>query len=981
MQICIAKKKVNMHQNKMPTGKTSNTGELRRQAEAKFIERKNKTGPLPELASEARRLVHELQVHKIELEMQNEELIQARAELEASLDQYTNLYDFAPVGYFTLARDGQIQKANLAGAKLLGSDRSNMISRQFGQFVAFDSRSIFSTFLNNLFSREGENREVCELLLQREGAAAHWVYIEATTDASQSETCRLAAIDITERKQAEDQLRFQATMLNAVQQAVVATDTAGTITWMNHAAEGLYGWPKEEALGRNILDVTVPQFSQAQAKEILTRLTKGESWSGEFPAQHRDGTIFPAQVNNSVIYNAEGELVGIIGISSDITERKQAQDEVRRLKDFDETLINNMGEGIMVQDTEGTFTFVNPAAIEITGYSQGELLGQHWTNLIPADQHDIIEQADTLRPSGASSRYEIDFIHKNGERINLLVSGSPLIENDVFNGTMAVFLDITERRQAQEEIARAYQLLEDTGRLGKIGGWALELNTMELYFSAETFRIYELPGPTPPNLEDAINFYAPESRPIIRLAVQNAIEKHISYNLELPFITAKGQNIWVRAQGNVEVKDSQAVRLYGSFQDITGHKMAEKIIQNHAAELENRVEERTIELTHANRTKDEFLATMSHELRTPLNSILGFSESLLEQGRGPLNEKQEQYIGLIYSSGEHLLGLINDILEVSKIEAGKLDLRPDIISVKEVCESSLNFIKEMAIKKAISIEFKNETSALTLRADPKRLKQILVNLLNNAVKFTPERGRVLLEVKISPEKDRIQFSVEDNGNGITKENLSKLFVPFTQLDSGLSRHYEGTGLGLVLVLKFTEIHGGSVQVESEPGLGSRFTVALPWNEDQKSNPNQALNSAKPVETSPSAISNTGERGKVLLAEDSKSNVLTVQEYLSDNGYEVAVAQNGLEAIAMAEQISPDIILMDIQMPKMDGLEAIRRLRAATKSVSVPIIAVTALAMPGDRERCLEAGANEYISKPVSLKGLVKTINTLLAKEA
>jgi CheY-like chemotaxis protein len=327
------------------------------------------------------------------------------------------------------------------------------------------------------------------------------------------------------------------------------------------------------------------------------------------------------------------------------------------------------------------------------------------------------------------------------------------------------------------------------------------------------------------------------------------------------------------------------------------------------------------------------------------------------------------------------LGLINDILEVSKIEAGKLDLRPDIISVKEVCESSLNFIKEMAIKKAISIEFKNETSALTLRADPKRLKQILVNLLNNAVKFTPERGRVLLEVKISPEKDRIQFSVEDNGNGITKENLSKLFVPFTQLDSGLSRHYEGTGLGLVLVLKFTEIHGGSVQVESEPGLGSRFTVALPWNEDQKSNPNQALNSAKPVETSPSAISNTGERGKVLLAEDSKSNVLTVQEYLSDNGYEVAVAQNGLEAIAMAEQISPDIILMDIQMPKMDGLEAIRRLRAATKSVSVPIIAVTALAMPGDRERCLEAGANEYISKPVSLKGLVKTINTLLAKEA
>jgi PAS domain S-box-containing protein len=409
-----------------------------------------------------------------------------------------------------------------------------------------------------------------------------------------------------------------------------------------------------------------------------------------------------------------------------------------------------------------------------------------------------------------------------------------------------------------------------------------------------------------------------------------------------------------------------------------------KRLQSSNLELERRVEERTselnrinVELKHANRAKDEFLATMSHELRTPLNSVLGFSESLLEQRRGPLNEKQEQYVGLIHSSGQHLLDLINDILQVSKIEAGMLELHPDTISVKEICESSLYFIKEMAAKKSISVEFKNENSIPMLYADPQRLKQILVNLLNNAVKFTPEKGKVSLEVHRNDERDQIQFSVTDNGIGIARENLPKLFIPFSQIDSSLSRQYEGTGLGLALVLKLTELHGGSVMVESEPGMGSRFTINLPWSEEKSIEPEQDAELVSPITVVEEPVVIDGQPAKILLAEDNMSNVLTIQEYLSDHGYDVIVAHDGAEAIAMAEESSPNIILMDIHMPQMDGLEAIRRLRATPKFASVPIIALTALAMPGDRERCLEAGANEYLSKPVSLKGLVKTINSLL----
>jgi signal transduction histidine kinase/CheY-like chemotaxis protein len=459
------------------------------------------------------------------------------------------------------------------------------------------------------------------------------------------------------------------------------------------------------------------------------------------------------------------------------------------------------------------------------------------------------------------------------------------------------------------------------------------------------------------------------------------------FTIESKDIVAGGEIIDIGLSWTVAPKIENYSRVIVSIIDITERKHAQTIISQYAVEMERRVEERTSELMrsnkeleYANRAKSEFLANRSHELRTPLNSILGFSETLLEKKRGSLNEKQEQYIGLIYSSGEHLLSLINDVLEVSKIEAGKLDVHPDLISIKEVCESSLNFVKTTAMKKSITLEYINEQFISTIRADPQRLKQILVNLLNNAVKFTPEKGKVLLEIHTNAERERIQFSVTDNGIGIAHEDLKKLFTPFTQLDSSLSRQYEGTGLGLVIVYKLTELHGGSVQVESEPGKGSCFTVILPWNENQSTVKDQGTKTPIAAEAMSRPASNSGDQGVILLAEDNMANVLTIQEYLADQGYKVVVTHNGVEAIARAKEVSPKIILMDIQMPEMDGLEAIRRLRSTPQFASVPIIALTALAMPGDRERCLETGANEYMSKPISLKLLVNTIDGLLERK-
>lgn len=411
-------------------------------------------------------------------------------------------------------------------------------------------------------------------------------------------------------------------------------------------------------------------------------------------------------------------------------------------------------------------------------------------------------------------------------------------------------------------------------------------------------------------------------------------------------------------------------------------------LQRSKLELEHRVADRTAELNRtnaelerANRAKDEFLANMSHELRTPLNSILGLSESLLEHRRDPLSDYQKNSLQIIESSGRHLLELINDILDLSKIEAGMLDYYPQVVDVDMLCRSSLAFVKEQATRKSISLSYE-EDAISKIYADPRRLKQILINLLANAVKFTPEHGKVTLQVRANAEQDLVQFSVIDNGIGIAPHDLARLFTPFVQVESNLNRQFEGTGLGLALIQKLTDLHGGSIHVESEVGVGSRFTINLPWGRESIAQQETVEAGGKTLmsetrEKSDVSSKTPLNRGTILLADDNNANILTIGEYLESHEYKVVNAHDGLEAIEKAEETNPDFILMDIQMPTMDGLEAMRRLREDPRFKSTPIIALTALAMPGDRERCLEAGANEYMSKPVGLKQLLNTINKML----
>ncbi len=451
------------------------------------------------------------------------------------------------------------------------------------------------------------------------------------------------------------------------------------------------------------------------------------------------------------------------------------------------------------------------------------------------------------------------------------------------------------------------------------------------------------------------------------------------------------QQTWAFFQESLaayDVNPYQYQNTNATLQQIS-HSKDQKIVEQNKellkerAFLAKRVDERTAELSRTNaelsravRLKDEFLATMSHELRSPLNTILASAEILLEQDFGPLNEKQFKYVHNLDESARHLLNLINDILDLSKIEAGKMILQLESVSVAEICENSLAFVKELALKKKLQIILNIDKAVKIIHVDSLRLKQILINLLSNAVKFSnKEKNKIGLDVIANKEKEAVHFTVWDTGIGIAKSDIPKLFQSFVQIDASLARLYEGTGLGLALVRRLAEMHGGSVSVKSEVGKGSRFTVSLPWQEKY-----QTLNNIKIVnneESEPIQLMKQHPDAVILLVEDNENNIVCISDYFRFKGYKVFVARNGKEAIESAKEKHPNIILMDIQMPIMNGLEAIRQIRADSDLSNIPIIALTALAMPGDKKTCLAAGADEYLTKPVHLRGLVKLIETHL----
>jgi signal transduction histidine kinase/CheY-like chemotaxis protein len=361
-------------------------------------------------------------------------------------------------------------------------------------------------------------------------------------------------------------------------------------------------------------------------------------------------------------------------------------------------------------------------------------------------------------------------------------------------------------------------------------------------------------------------------------------------------------------------------------------------------------------LDEASRAKSDFLANMSHELRTPLNSIIGFSEVLEDELYGELNEKQIEYVRDINNSGRHLLDLINDILDLSKVEAGKMELELSSFFVKEILGASISLFKENALKRNLSLSLDIMPDAdVEIEADMRKLKQIMFNLMSNAVKFTPDGGSVRVTAQMTRDEGRgtrVEVSVEDTGIGMKAEDISKLFKEFTQLESPYTKLYEGTGLGLALTKKLVELHGGSIRVDSKAGEGSKFIFTIPLRQPEKPKP-LSLNRLLPQ-------SDRKERF-VLTIDDDPKTLSIIDEALSGGGYKVFNVSNGEDGVMAAIREIPDLIILDLMMPDMNGFEVINKLRADDRTASIPIVVITAMSLSNEDKERLK-GRVQYIAE-------------------
>jgi PAS domain S-box-containing protein len=603
-------------------------------------------------------------------------------------------------------------------------------------------------------------------------------------------------------------------------------------------------------------------------------------------------------------------------------------------------------------------TYISPQIETILGYTSEEWVAdpEFWqTRLHPEDRESVMKNIAQSDLTGNPFDMEYRIFARDG-RVVWFEDQMLLIRDDKGQPIywQGLAIDITKRKEAEAQARQSEERFSKAFRASPIAisitrvsdGYFTDVN--DSFLRMLGYSREEVIGRTAIEL----NIYK-NSEQRAKL-IQRLLEQGEIRDCEMSTRTKANEEIQVLFSSELIELDGEA-HVLAAILDITERKRAENEIRKLNAELEQRVMERTTELQRALRAKDEFLANMSHELRTPLNAILGLSESLAEQTAGSLNEKQYRYVTTISESGQHLLSLINDILDLAKIESGQIVLNIAEVDLKKVCQASLRMIIELAHKKNQHVILDVDENIPAIWADERRLKQILVNLLSNAVKFTPENGSLGLEVHGERHGKRIVFTVWDNGIGISNDDLNRLFRPFVQLDPGLARETTGTGLGLALVAEMARLHGGSVSAESTPGKGSRFTVMLPWEPALETDPALRLRSTGKFRAIEPDVK---DRPIILLVEDAKEATFMFTDYLEQAGYQVLTARDGSSALDQVRQAHPDLILMDIQLPGMDGLEVIRRLH---------------------RERCLAAGATDYMAKPVSLKKLAEMIEEYLLR--
>ncbi|MBL0940087.1 MAG: response regulator [Gemmatimonadaceae bacterium] len=633
---------------------------------------------------------------------------------------------------------------------------------------------------------------------------------------------------------------------------------------------------------------------------------------------------------------------------------------------------------VVITDAEWRINWINESFTRLTGYSFNEVKGKMPGPLLdaPGNDPEMMARMAQAAADGEPVRLTLQNRRRDGSTYWLNLAVEPLFEGSKLSGFIAVHSDITNLVHAtealskeRETLARTTDQLREAQAVARLGSWSLDLANDHLEWSPETFVLFGRdPELGPPPRSEVVDLYAPEDTVRLREAAVNAYTNGTSYSIVIRTAGLNPDVRWIRAEGRARyAEDGAIVGLIGIAVDVTESIEREEALRLAQARAEA-----------ASQSKSEFLANMSHEIRTPLTAILGYTDLLRDEARqSGATADQLGAMDTIRRAGEHLLTVINDILDISKIEAGRLAVETLPTDLPAVLLDVESLMRARAAQKGVSLECRLMSPVPTrVLSDPTRLRQILMNLVGNAAKFT-DRGRVLIEagVETNGKGETLVVAVDDTGPGMTEEQVAHLFQPFMQADTSVTRRFGGTGLGLTISRRLAQLMGGDVELtQTALGRGSRFEVRLPLTEAEGSARVTRLG-ARPV--TPMAVPTAVTlRGHILLAEDGEDNQRLISLLLRAAGAQVTVVRHGreaLEAIDWARQGGApfDALVTDMQMPEMDGYTLARTLR--NEGNTIPVIALTAHAMAEDRQRCLDAGCDDYASKPIDRAALLATV--------
>lgn len=766
------------------------------------------------------------------------------------------------------------------------------------------------------------------------------------------------------------QLELQ-TLVDSIPQLAWFTDPSGYILWYNKQWYDYTGTTLETMRGWGWRSVHHPDFTERVTEKWMRHLEEGQAWEDTFPLKSKSGEFRWFLSRARPVKDEHGEVKFWFGTNTDITDQLTIEQELERNKEKTKLselrykhLIETLPQLVWTCKPSGEVDYLSPQWLAYTGVPPVEESQRNWLESVHPDDRERVATYWTGAVKGWHS-YDIEYRLRRYDGVyRWFKARGTSVQSE--NGGVASWLgtstDVDDQRKLIEALGRSQERLTMATSAADIGIWEWDIVTDSVTASEIARRMFDLPSKNSLSIDQFYERVLSEDQFKAHRRLTKALSSKTDYEAKFRIGRSDGSITWLYVRGRTLYStDGRPLRMFGVSTDITGRMRVEENLKKSIKRA-----------TEANDLKSAFLANMSHEIRTPLGALLGFTDLL--QDPAISQEERESYHRIVKRNGEQLSQLINDILDLSKVEAGQFQAEIVSTQIRSIIDEICLLLSIHAKEKGL--EFIGYTEAdvpQTIGTDPVRVRQILTNVVGNAIKFT-NQGSVRIVAKRSEDASVVCFEISDTGIGIAAEDRNTLFQPFTQADPSITRRFGGTGLGLVLSRKFARALGGDLElVSSEIGKGSVFHVHIrnqlgtEEKQHKDSDPQEQKHSSSTAVNSAAPLSGL----KVLVVDDSPDNQHLFSMILTRNGATIDVAENGLEAVVKATTGNFDIILMDIQMPKMDGYTATMTLRE--QKYSKPIIALTAHAMTEVRSKTLNVGCDDHLTKPIKTELLVQKV--------